>query len=1037
MKKFFGSWHLPAIIIVSILLLIFNLPGKYQTWLPKSIQESDINLGLDLQGGSQLDYKIDLRDVPEGDRKDIVDGVTEIIDKRVNSLGVSEPNIYTSKIGDEQHIIVELAGIKDLEEAKATVGKTIQLEFKEKNNEISEDQLSTIRTQAEEFIAKVDADQFEVLAAEEAKAYPSRIEYEELDYNFLSNISGESIKEAIQSTEVGAVVPRLIEDNKGFVINSEGQLRSQEGYFAIKVLDKKENVEREIPKPKTVESSHILIAYEGAEGADAAISRTKEEANELAKEIIEKAATEDFAALAKEFSNDPGSKDNGGKIDVVVKEGASLTPTYIDAALELDEQGEITNSPVESPFGYHIIKADNITAASVEKTNEDQYKLAELFFSTEPDPWKATELNGQHFQRADVAFDQTGFNPIVSIQFDAEGAKLFEEITERNVGKQVAIFVGGEQISSPTVNQKISGGQAIITGNFTIDEASLLARDLNTGAIPAPITLAGQYTIGASLGHAALVQSIQAGIIGLVALALFMLAYYRLQGLFANVALLIYSILLMFLIKVDLPTHFALLISLVIYGALCYKIFNSEEPFWEKTISWTVSTFALFFFTFLLSNPVVLTLAGVAGVILSIGMAVDANVLIFERIREELREGKPYIKAVQNGFDRAWSSIRDSNFSSLITCAILYYFGSSIIRGFALNLAAGILVSMFTAITVTRGLMLTMDGKKIVENKFLMNSGKDRKPMKIIEKSKFWMAGSLVIIIVGVISLFTNGIQAGIDFKGGTLMDVSFSQEVEVNETKIKEIFTTTSEELLAENPEAEFQAENIANPSVISSGDDSYIIRFGFIEELTHDRIIDSLKELDTNLEEKRFTTIGPLISQSLKEKAVIALLIALAAIVLFIAFAFRNVPKSVGKWRFGICAMIALAHDVLITLGIFSLLKLEVDALFITALLTIIGFSIHDTIVVFDRLRENLKGFDPKKQTFADISNRALTETMSRSINTSFSTLLTLVALLLLGSPSIFNFILALVLGVAVGTYSSIFVATPVLNLFQKRSK
>lgn len=1043
MKKFL-NWQLAAILITTLLLGLVSLPAKYQpSFFPDKVKELSVNLGLDLQGGSQLDYKIDLRDVAEKDKAQIIDGVLEVINKRVNKLGVSEPNIYTSKIGDETHIIVELAGIKDLDEAKNTVGKTIQLEFKEQATELDKTTKDEIRTSAETLLTKAKADpsSFAMLGDEESKANPGRVTYEESELQFRDELTGTKIASAVfddKKVTAGTVLGNLIEDSQGLYLTADNQVASKDGLFLVKVLEKKENVEREIKTPKEVSSSHILIAYKGAQDADASITRSKKEAKQRAEEILAKAKAEsaDFAALAKEFSDEPGAKTSAGKLTKPVTENGVYAQEFTDAALKLENNGEIYALAVETDFGYHIIKADTVTPEKVEKRNETQVKLATIFFSTTPDQWKTTELTGQYFVRADVTFDQT-LNPQVSIQFNSEGAKLFEEITDRNVNKPVAIFVGGEQISAPVVQEKISGGQAVINGRFTADEAKLLARDLNTGAIPAPITLTGQYTIGASLGHEALQQSMIAGLIGILLLTIYMIAYYRVPGVIASIALGSYSFILLFLIQANFKTSIALVIALLIFGAVVMKIINNEkEPFWEKTISMLVACFALFFFTFLLSNPVVLTLAGVAGVILSIGMAVDANVLIFERIKEEIRAGRTYLSAVEVGFDRAWSSIRDSNFSSLITCAILYYFGSSIIRGFALNLAAGILISMFSAVTITRVFMLVIRNTKIAENNKLMgfSEKKERTPFKIIENSKYWLSGSGILITISIIALLAVGIKTGIDFKGGSLMDVKFPTEATVTTEAITEALTEVENKL--DKPEGTESV--LGTPNIISSGESSYIVRMNFIDNDTHELILSKFREkFSTNLEESRFTTIGPSISASLKNKAIISLLVAMAAIILYIAFAFRHIPKHLSSWKFGACAIIALVHDVLITVGVFSVFQLEVDALFITALLTVIGFSVHDTIVVFDRIRENLKSFDPKTQTFAEVCNASLTQTMARSLNTSISTLITLLALFLLGSASIKTFILALIIGITVGTYSSVFVASPILTRIINRAK
>lgn len=1046
----FINWKVVTILLCSLFLLAISLPAKYQpAFFPEPIKQMKVNLGLDLQGGSQLEYNIDLRKVAEPDKKQIVDGVVEIINKRVNGLGVSEPNIYTSNVGEETHIVVELAGIKDLEEAKNTVGKTIQLEFKEQNDQVDPNLKQNVQNSAQALLDKIKAtpDQFNLLAEQEQKAFPERVKYEETELLFRDELAGENIKNAVfaDSAPAGTIIPNIIEDSAGLTVTPSGQISNQEGFFILKVLEKNPSVERTIKKPKEVSASHILIAYNGAERADTTVTRTKEEAKKLAEEVLVKAKAPEanFAELAKEFTDEASGKTSGGKLPEPVRDGGSYDIAFTEATLKIENNNEVYANLVETPFGYHIIKGDTVTPASETKTTEPQVKIAKLLYSTAPDEWKSTELTGQYFSRADVTFDQQ-YLPQVAIQFNPEGARLFEQLTEKNIGKRIAIFVGGELISAPQVSEKIPGGQAVINGDFNIDTARNLAQNLNTGAIPAPITLVGQYSIGASLGQEALTQSLTAGLIGVLLLALFMALYYRGPGMIANIALAVYSIILIFLIKASLPLGVALAISLTAFAFISVRIVQDpNEPFLEKTISLLVACFALFFFTFLLSTPVVMTLAGIAGVILSIGMAVDANVLIFERIKEELKSGRSYLSAVETGFDRAWSSIRDSNFSSLITCAILYYFGTSIIRGFALNLAAGILISMFTAVTVTRVLMIALKNRKVAENKFFMGVNKEKKeraPFRIMQNAKKWGSVSAIAIIISLASLFTQGLNTGIDFRGGTQMEIKFPTTVETSVEKVKTVLDEYQTELLAKPAvEGEEKPETIwGEPSIITSGENSYLIKLGYISSETHDLIISKLQEkVSTELEETRFTTVGPTISDSLKNKAVLSLAIALLAIIVYIALAFRHIPAELNSWKFGGSAILALVHDVIITLGIFSVFQLEIDALFITALLTVIGFSIHDTIVVFDRIRENLKGFDSTKQSFSDVCNIALTQTMARSINTSVSTLITLSALLIWGSESIKLFVFALVIGILVGTYSSIFIATPILGQMINRSK
>ena len=426
------------------------------------------------------------------------------------------------------------------------------------------------------------------------------------------------------------------------------------------------------------------------------MTRTKDEAKAEAEKVLTEAkkSPDSFSDLAKKYTDDPSGKSNGGDLGFFGR--GQMTQAFEDAAFAMST-GDISDV-VETEFGYHIIKKtdkksdeptmdlqvvkvpvsaeakDKLTAAVAKMDGYDvtskemQYTYNEIFFDLTPDPWKSTGLDGSHFKFATVTYNEIGA-PEVSIRFDDEGAQMFEDITGRLVNKPLAIFVGGQLISAPNVNQKISGGNAVITGNYSIQEAMKLANDLNTGAIDAPIILSGQHTISATLGDNALRVSLLAGLVGLIVLALFMILYYRVLGVFAVLALIIYSIIVVFLIK---------------------------------------------------TTGIVMTLAGIAGIILSIGMAVDANILIFERTKEELASGKNFTASISAGFDRAWLSIRDSNVSSLITCLILWFFGNSIIRGFALMLALGIIVSMFTAITVTRKFLYTITGTRITKNRLLL-----------------------------------------------------------------------------------------------------------------------------------------------------------------------------------------------------------------------------------------------------------------------------------------------------------------------------
>jgi protein-export membrane protein SecD len=403
----------------------------------------------------------------------------------------------------------------------------------------------------------------------------------------------------------------------------------------------------------------------------------------LAQGILERVKNgEDFASLASEFSEDPGSKNNAGIIDFVNRE--VLAPEYANAIFDTLKDGEVTNELVETQYGYHIIKkleermSDDPIDPATATTPVREVKSQHILFMIQPLEgqfvWQNTELGGKQLKVSNVLFDNTTGNVQIGLDFDSEGKEMFAEITARNIGQPVGIFLDGDLVTMPTVNEEIRDGSAVITGSFNLNEAKEISQRLNAGALPVPVNLISQQTVGATLGQISLEKSLFAGLIGLIILALFMIIYYRLPGLLAVLALSIYAS-----------------VSLAVFELI----------------------------------PVTLTLSGIAGFILSVGMAVDANVLIFERFKEELRDGKILSIAIEEGFQRAWTSIRDSNVSSLITCFILYAFGASMVKGFALTLGIGIFVSMFSAVVITRNFLRIMTNPKM--DKYLWLFGVNKK----------------------------------------------------------------------------------------------------------------------------------------------------------------------------------------------------------------------------------------------------------------------------------------------------------------------
>jgi protein-export membrane protein SecD len=620
----------------------FNQQTSRLSWLKwlkiPSIPEFKFRLGLDLQGGTHLIYEADVKDIPPANRDEALEGVRDVIERRVNAFGVAEPIVQTNKSGDSWRIVVELAGIKDVNQAIKMIGETPVLEFKEEGSAEPRQLTEAERQEMEEYNKK---------AKERAENIIKEIVKEkEIDFATLAKKYSEDSVTKEQGGSLGFVSPYSVYTDLWEWANKNGvgkislePIETAEGFNIIQVTDMKEN-------GKEVHASHLLICYQGADRCQSKLS--KEEALRKIKDLKAKATPENFESLVKENSTEPGASQTGG--DLGWFGPGQMVKPFEEAAFALGV-GQISDI-VETQFGYHLIwkrgertlKEYQINRILIKKKTESDYLPS-------PEPWKFTGLTGKQLKRAYLEFDQTTGQPQVGLEFNDEGKTLFADITKRNVGKLVAIFLDGTPISIPRVNEPILEGKAVITGNFTLAEAKLLAQRLNAGALPVPIKLISQETIGATLGEASIKKSLYAGLIGFALVALFMILYYRLPGVLA-------------------------VICLTIYVGLSLAIF--------KVI------------------PITLTLAGIAGFILSIGMAVDANVLVFERLKEELRTGKSLQLAVEEAFSRAWPSIRDGNLTTLFGSLIFFWFSTSLVKGFGLTLSIGVVCSMLTALTINR-----------------------------------------------------------------------------------------------------------------------------------------------------------------------------------------------------------------------------------------------------------------------------------------------------------------------------------------------
>lgn len=566
----------------------------------------------------------------------------------------------------------------------------------------------------------------------------------------------------------------------------------------------------------------------------------------------------------------------------------------------------------------------------------------------------------------------------VSMTMNSEGAKTWARLTKANLQRSIAIVLDGFVYSFPTVQSEITGGSSQITGNFTPEEAQDLANILKSGKLPAPARIVEDTVVGPSLGQEAIDSGFNSFLWAFLVVLIYMVFFYG--------------------VRVGLVADFALLANL------------------------------FFIMGVLASFGAVLTLPGIAGIVLTIGMSVDANVIIYERIKDELKVGKSISSAVADGYSNALSAILDANITTLLTAVILFFFGTGPIKGFATTLLIGVLCSLFAAIFISRLIidwMLRRNHKIEFVTKFTKNFMQNVH-IKFLEKRKLAYTISAILMVVCLGSLVTRGLKQGIDFTGGQMFVVRFDQpvsSVEVQQALLKELsgatvevktFGKSNQVRIATNfmvEEDHDQAQNIMEEKLFN-GLKPFIKAGVDKQEFLNDYRMSSQK-------------VGPTIASDIKQKALYAVFFSLIVMFLYIVIRFRKV-------EYGLGSVVALIHDVIFVLGCYSLFysvmpfSMEIDQAFIAAILTVIGYSINDTVIIFDRIREFL--FDHPKQEKGRTFNSALNSTLGRTLNTSFTTLLTLLIIFIFGGEVIRGFVFAMIVGIVVGTYSSLFVATPI---------
>ncbi|MDA0317298.1 MAG: protein translocase subunit SecDF [Bacteroidetes bacterium] len=727
------------------------------------------------------------------------------------------------------------------------------------------------------------------------------------------------------------------------------------------------------------------------------------QANEVLKEVVQTSAEEETTteteadAISDIIGDTDAETGEDGTvnplIDLIRAPGYSGGPVL--ASFEAKDQQKVSeylNNPkvraLLSPEQRYVKFVWGIP--QIQQTNEEDTQSIELveLYALKGNRENKPQLSGAVITDARQSYQQNG-NPSVSMQMNLKGAKIWEQMTGNafNTGGQIAIVLDDIVYSAPGVTSgPIAGGNSEISGSFTLNEAVDLANVLRAGKLPASADIVQAEEVGPSLGQEAIDSGMKSFLIALAFVLLWMIFYYGKSGLFSNVAL--------------------LLNILLIFGILS-------------------------------GLGAVLTLPGIAGIVLTIGIAVDANVLIYERIREELYKGKGQKESVQDGFSNALSSILDANITTGLTALILYTFGTGPIKGFATTLLIGILTSLFTAIFISRLLIdwnLNRGGK--LDFSTGMTKGLFRSiNLEFLKKRKIAYIISGTIIIAGLASLFTTGLDQGIDFVGGRTYTVRFAQDMNTEEVKsaVNDVFNSAEVKTIGSANQLKISTKYKVNENSAEVDAEVQEKLYGALvpflpDGTTYKQFIDA----ENNIGKMYSGKVSPTIADDIKRSSVWAILGSLIVVFLYILLRFK-------KWQFSLGAVAAVFHDVLIVLGIFSIawkflpFSMEIDQAFIAAILTVIGYSLNDTVVVFDRIREYIN--EHSIWDFGKIVNSALNSTLSRTLNTSLTTLVVLLAMFVFGADSLRGLLFALIVGVLVGTYSSVFIATPIMHDTLKR--
>ncbi|MBL31651.1 MAG: protein translocase subunit SecDF [Flavobacteriales bacterium] len=921
-----------------------------KSWTLSECQDSELKLGLDLQGGMNVTLEISMRDILIALSDNSQDPIFNQALKQASEQEINSQEDYLA-LFETAFKEVDINGSTRLSDPRIFGNK--DLRDKIPTDASNEEVMRIIRIEAEGAVDRA----FTVLRARIDKfgvAQPS-IQKAERTGRIIVELPG--VKDVVRVKKLlqSAAVLEFWETYD----NTELFNFMQEANFALN----EKNISKDSSQNLDDDLENILD--DGVDNLDDLVLD-----DDVDNDTLATSTNVLFYLLSPNISIDPNT--SGLQIipgpvvgSALIKDTSKINNYLIDKDVLALIPNELRNVKFlweAKPFDE---KNERLRLIAIKSNREDKAKLA-----------------GDVIVDASQDIDQFG-NPQINMRMNRSGARLWQKITRENIGNSVAVVLDDYVYSFPTVNAEISGGSSVISGNFTLDEAQDLANILKAGKLPAPAKIIQSEIVGPSLGSEAIQAGYKSFLIALAFVLFYMIFYYMHAGLASNVALIINMF--------------------FIFGALS-------------------------------GLGGVLTLPGIAGIVLTIGMSVDANVLIYERIREEIYQGKGLTLAIRDGYTQAYSSIIDANITTLLTGVVLFYFGTGPIKGFATTLIIGILTSLFCAIFITRLIFESrINSKKSIRfSNFITHNAFKNLNIRFIPNRKRYYVLSALIIGVGIFSLFTKGLNQGVDFQGGRTYIVRFEQPVVTSDLRntLGEVFVTENNLKLF----PEVKTFGNSNQVKITT---NYMINDLESDTLVEQKLYEGLVSFSDNQANKLILDsktgahyfssqlVGPTIADDIKKSAVWSILFSLVLIFLYILFRFK-------KWQYSLGAVIAVFHDVMILLSIFSVFygilpfSLEIDQAFIAAVLTVIGYSLNDTVVVFDRIREYVA---IKVGDSGDVINRALNSTLSRTINTSLTTFFVLFVIFVFGGEMVRGFMFAIMTGVIVGTYSSLFIASPIM--------